>query len=119
MDEKRRQELQAKYGEAFTDDQLEMMDAIVAGVNGGAVDLGKEGTIAVVKEEIDRLCKWFGRTSVRGTDGERSTGLGLAIARRIVEGHQGRIWVESQVGEGSTFYVSLPIQPDQALSRQE
>ncbi len=70
-------------------------------------------------DELDRLFKWFGRTSVRGTEGERSTGLGLAIARRIVEGHQGRMWVESQVGEGSTFYVALPIHPDQALARQE
>jgi signal transduction histidine kinase len=61
-------------------------------------------------EEMDKLFEYFGRTSVQSTAGEPSTGLGLAIARNIVVGHGGEIWAESQVGEGSTFYVSLPIE---------
>jgi signal transduction histidine kinase len=59
-------------------------------------------------DELDRLFKPFQRTSVKSTGGEKSTGLGMVIVKRIVEGHGGRIWVESQVGSGSTFCVFIP-----------
>jgi signal transduction histidine kinase len=58
--------------------------------------------------ELDKLFKPFQKTSVKSTAGEKSTGLGLVIVKRIVTGHGGRIWVESQVGTGSVFYVAVP-----------
>jgi two-component system, OmpR family, sensor kinase len=60
-------------------------------------------------DELDKIFKPFEKTSVKSTDGEQSTGLGLAIASRIVEGHAGWIAVESESGRGSTFTVMLPI----------
>ena len=63
----------------------------------------------IPEAEIPRLFTEFGRVSVRPTGGEKSTGLGLAIVKRIVEAHGGRIWVESQVGRGSTFIFTLPV----------
>lgn len=51
----------------------------------------------------------FGRTSVNATAGERSTGLGLYIARMIVLAHRGRFWIDSVPGKGSSFYFSLPV----------
>lgn len=53
-------------------------------------------------EEIFKPFKRFARSSVKGA------GLGLAICKRIVEMHDGRIWVESTLGEGSSFHFTLP-----------
>ncbi len=59
-------------------------------------------------EEQKMLFRYFQKTSVQPTGGEKSTGLGLAIAKKIVMEHNGRIGVESTPGKGSTFYYELP-----------
>jgi signal transduction histidine kinase len=60
--------------------------------------------------EIDKLFKPFQKTSVKATGGEKSTGLGLSIVRNIVQGHGGEVSVQSEIGVGSTFCFSLPIE---------
>jgi signal transduction histidine kinase len=56
----------------------------------------------------DRLTTIFERFSQGGRSDRKGLGLGLYIARRIVEAHGGKIWAESEVGRGSTFYFTLP-----------
>ena len=57
----------------------------------------------------EQLPHIFGRFWQARASDRRGIGLGLAIAKGIVEAHKGRIWVESSVGLGSTFYFTLPI----------
>ncbi|MEQ8190670.1 MAG: HAMP domain-containing sensor histidine kinase, partial [Candidatus Eremiobacterota bacterium] len=59
--------------------------------------------------ELSKLFKEFQRVSVKPTGNETSTGLGLAITKKIVEGHNGIIGVESEKGKGSRFYFALPV----------
>ena len=63
------------------------------------------GIPATLKDKIFTLQP---EASREGTAGEESNGLGLSISQQIVEEHNGRIWFESNEGNGSTFYVELP-----------
>ena len=71
------------------------------------VEISDQG-LGIPQNEIGVLFRPYQKTSVRPTGGEQSTGLGLAIARQIVEAHGGKVGVESEVGRGSTFHFTLP-----------
>ena len=61
--------------------------------------------------EHGKLFQDFGRTSVKPTGGEKSTGLGLAICKKLVEAHNGRICADNEPDGGCTFKFSLPLKP--------
>ena len=63
----------------------------------------------ILAEEQQKLFNYFQTTSSRPTGGEQSTGLGLAIAKKIVVLHGGEIGLKSVPNEGSTFYFLLPV----------
>jgi two-component system sensor histidine kinase/response regulator len=64
--------------------------------------------VGIAPEKKDHLFNAFAKETSKGTAGEPSTGLGLAIVQKLVLSHQGRVWVESETGKGSVFYVALP-----------
>ena len=81
------------------------------------IDARKEGENVVVsvadtgpgipREELARIFERFYK--VDRARGQSGTGLGLAVARHIIEGHGGRIWAESEPGHGATFRFTLPV----------
>jgi len=86
----------------------------------GKISLGLTGNDSVVQlyvrdtghgippEDIGHLFQKFYRVDNSATRTIGGTGLGLFICRKIVELYRGRIWVESALGQGSTFYINLP-----------
>ena len=62
----------------------------------------------ITPEDRRKLFQDFARLSARPTGGEQSIGLGLAITRRVVEAHGGQLGVDSEPGQGATFWVWLP-----------
>ena len=87
------------------DNQLRPLEAILS-----------ERIVELQYNRQPQVCKPYGRPGraksvqrgQKGTGGEKSTGLGLSIAKRFVGGHGGHIWPESRPGMGTTFFVSIP-----------
>jgi signal transduction histidine kinase len=67
----------------------------------------RDNGMGIASEHFDRVFGLFNKLDPK-TDG---TGIGLALVKRIIEVHGGRVWVESEAGKGSTFFFTLPTQP--------
>jgi signal transduction histidine kinase len=64
--------------------------------------------IGIPASEIQKLFSEFFRVDNEINQNVKGTGLGLVLAKNIVQAHQGKIWIQSQVGVGTTFYFTLP-----------
>ena len=69
----------------------------------------KDTGIGIPKEEREKVFQKFHRATDILTYDYEGIGLGLYVTKLIIEAHQGRIWFESEPGEGTTFYVELPL----------
>jgi len=75
------------------------------GIVVGITDTG----IGIALEDYDKVFEQFKQVGDTLTDKPKGTGLGLPICKEIVEHHGGKIWLESKLGTGSTFYFMLPL----------
>lgn len=70
----------------------------------------RDSGIGIAPADQDRVFEKFYRVRDNGaTDRQHNKGLGLSIAQSILQQHDGRIWLDSRLGEGSTFHVALPL----------
>ncbi|MBL4614651.1 MAG: HAMP domain-containing histidine kinase [Magnetovibrio sp.] len=118
---------------AFADPQ--MIDAVIRNlVNnaikftppGGTITIGYETTptgrtrinvtdtgVGMSEKTLDKLFNLADNVSTLGTDGENGTGLGLLLCNELVERNAGKLYVESELGKGSTFSFTLPVKAPQ------
>jgi two-component system phosphate regulon sensor histidine kinase PhoR len=92
---------------------------VSACANGNEVTFTVSDTgIGIPRADQPRIFERFYRVDVARSREVGGTGLGLSIAKHLVEAHGGRIWVESEVGQGSQFHFTVPVfEPEPASSR--
>lgn len=80
---------------------------------GSAVVMVQDTGIGVAPLDLPRLFEKFYRSGRREAYQQRGTGMGLAIVKSIAERHSGKVWVESTLGKGSSFYFEIPVHQPQ------
>jgi two-component system, NtrC family, sensor kinase len=85
----------------------------VTAADGGAITVAVSDTgIGIAPEDQAAIFEEFRQVGRNDTRTQEGTGLGLTLAKKFVELHGGRIWVQSHVGQGSTFTFTLPVRGD-------
>ena len=119
------------YPERLREVITNLFDNAVKFTQKGTISLGLTGDKEVVQmyvrdtgggiapEDIPHLFQKFYRIDNSATRTIGGTGLGLFISRKIIELYNGRIWVESEVTKGSTFYINLPRVPAETVSEKD
>ena len=78
----------------------------------GGVEISVSDTgIGIAPEDQEAIFQEFRQVGTDYARKREGTGLGLALARRFIDLHGGRLWVKSRLGEGSTFTFTLPVRP--------
>ena len=91
-------------------------EVVTASANNGSFDVSVQDTgPGISASDQAKLFQEFQQANNSITRKKGGTGLGLAISKRIIEMHGGRIWVESVVGQGSTFSFTLPVRVEQQI----
>ena len=77
--------------------------------NGALLFEVKDTGVGIEEELQTRVFDRFYRANQKGTEHVTGSGLGLSLVKAVVENHRGKVWLESQPGEGTTFFVEIPI----------
>jgi signal transduction histidine kinase len=91
----------------FTPTGGKILISAVTGQNEVTIIVQDNG-VGISKDRIDKLFNITESYSTPGTQKEKGTGLGLILCKEFIEKNNGKIWVESEVGIGSSFCISLP-----------
>jgi two-component system, sensor histidine kinase and response regulator len=111
-EEKLRRTLVNLLGNAvkFTSDEGRVTLSIQPGKEGRELNFAVADTgEGIPAEAFERIFAKFGQVESRKAGRRMSTGLGLTFCKMAVEAHGGRIWVESELGKGSTFRFTIPV----------
>ena len=101
-------ELVLSNASKFSPNGSEVVVKLVKYANVANISVSDQG-IGIPKKLRPYIFTKFSKATRRGTDGEESSGLGLFLAKCIVERHQGSIWYESEEDRGTNFYINLPL----------
>src|SRR6202011_2155293 len=101
----------------FTDQGEVAIKASAA--NGSYTLSGHDTGPGIAESDRTKIFEEFQQADSSATKKKGGTGLGLSISKRIIELHGGKIWVESEIGKGATFSITLPVKVEQQKAEQQ